>query len=142
MTRFLALVLAALLALAAPAAAQTGSATGVIQCNQSAFYDASTLGTTQIIAPGTAGGVGQRIYVCGYTINVGATATNVSLNYGTGSNCGTGTAGLTPVWVLAANQFMVDGQAAAPLVAPPGSALCVTTSAANPVKVLIRFLQM
>jgi hypothetical protein len=114
---------------------------GAVACASSAFYDASTLGTTQVVAALSSAGVGNRIYVCGYTVNVGATATNVSLSYGTGTNCGTGTTALTPVWVLAANQFFVENDFGGPLTVPPGNALCVTTSAANPVKVLVRYLQ-
>jgi hypothetical protein len=122
---------------AGAALAQPVSPYGLLQCTNSTFYDASTAGATQLVAALA----GARIYVCGYTIDVGATATNISLVYGTGTNCATGQTGLTPVWNLPINGFMVDNIAAAPLVAPPGQALCVLSSAANPAKVLVRYLQ-
>src|SRR6185312_16908721 len=95
--------------------------TGVIACNSHAFYDASTSGATQLVALSGA----TNIRVCGYTLFSGGTA-NVKLVSGTGTNCGTGTASLTPAYQLTAQAGLVikspfwDG-----LAAGASNALCI-----------------
>lgn len=107
-----------------------------VVCNASASYDASSNGATQVVALTS----GKSIYVCGYSMLVGGTATNVSLVYGTGTNCGTGQVALTPAWQFPANGGISDsypfGNA---ILTPNGQALCVKTSAGNAVQVLIRY---
>jgi hypothetical protein len=118
--------------------ASSGNMAGVIACDNSAKYDASTTGDTQIVAASGS----TAIYICGYTMGVGATATNVKLDYGTGSNCATGTTALTPAWQFAANGGQVisspfwNG-----LKTPASQALCVNASAANPVQVEVWYAQ-
>lgn len=139
MIRRLAFALFILYACAQEAAAQPVSVYGVLQCTQSAFYDGTATGLSQIVAPASSGGVGERIYVCAYTMQAGG-AVNLSLSYGTGTNCATGTTALTPVWVFAAaGAPVVDF--GGPIVVPPGNALCVNASAAVAAKVLVRYLQ-
>lgn len=109
---------------------------GAIYCSQNAQYDASTNGSTRIF---TANATSPRqVYICGYIINVGATATNVQLKYGTGTNCGTGTANITPNFVLpiAAN---IDDPSPVfrGLLVPAGQDICLVTSAGNPVQAIV-----
>jgi hypothetical protein len=78
--------------------------TGVlVSCNKTAYYDASTNGATQLVPVVT----GAKIYVCGFDFYAGGTG-NVSLEYGTGTNCGTGTVVMTPAFQLKAQTGLVD----------------------------------
>lgn len=123
-------ITAFLLVVAAPAHAQ-------VYCDQTALYDASTNGATQVIA---APGVNARIWICGYVVFTGSSATNVGLVYGTGTNCGTGQTKLTPAWQLPANFGLPDNSSNfAGLMAPPAQAVCVNTSAGNPVQARISY---
>lgn len=107
-------------------------------CNSVATYDASSSGLTQIIP---AVGI-KTIMLCGFDIVVGATATQVQLEAGMGTNCATSTVALTPSFRLAANGVMVDHVSGySGINASPGNALCVNTSAANPVQVLVYYGQ-
>ena len=111
-----------------------------VNCTASAMYDNTLTGLQQLVAAQA----GQRIYICGYEINVG-TASTVQLSYGTGSACGTGATAtaLTPPWVFTANQSFVDTESGGPLVVPPGNALCANITGTKPmVKVLVRYLQV
>jgi hypothetical protein len=120
------------------AKASSGNMAGVIACDNYAKYDASTSGDTQVVAASGS----TAIYVCGYTMGIGATSTNVKLDYGTGSNCVTGTTALTP-----AAQFTPNGGKviSSPfwngLKTPASQALCVNASAANPVQVEVWYAQ-
>jgi hypothetical protein len=128
------LVLAAVLVggFAAPAAAQT-------YCDQTAFYDASTSGATQIVAaPSSANG---RIFVCGYVVFTGSTATNVGLVYGTGTNCATNLTKITPAWQLPANGGIAENNPVwVGIRLPAGAALCINTSAGNAVQARVSYL--
>jgi hypothetical protein len=127
-------VIGAVLALLGAAAAEAASPP--IYCDESAIYDASTNGATKI-----AGAVaGYKTYICGYSFFVGATATNVSLVYGTGTNCGTGQAAITPAYQLPANGGIVDHAPFGNALSVPASAdICLKASAGNPVQGLVRF---
>ena len=87
----------------------------------------------------TAGTTGRQLNICGYMINLGGTATNVQLKYGTGTNCGTGTTNLTPNWNLTAAgaQINMQGGNWEGLTVPPGNDLCIVTSTAQAVQALI-----
>jgi hypothetical protein len=107
-------------------------------CTASAMYDNTLTGLQQLVGAQT----GQRIYICGYDINVSAAST-VQLSYGTGSACATGATALTPAWVFTANQSYVDTEYGGPLVVPPGNALCANITGTTPaVKVLVRYLRV
>lgn len=111
---------------------------GLLACSQNAIYDASTNGATRLVAAAT--GSSRQIYLCGYTLNVGAVATNVALKYGTGTACATGTTALTPTFVLpAAGQVREDASAWRGLTVPAGNDLCLVTSAGNPVQGIVYF---
>lgn len=109
---------------------------GPLYCSQNAQYDASTTGSTRFF---TANATSPRqVYICGYQINVGATATNVQLKSGTGTNCGTGTANITPNFVLPIAGRMDDASPAwRGLLVPAGQDICIVASGANAVQAII-----
>lgn len=114
----------------------SGTINGIIHCDNTAIYDASTNGSTQLVALTSS----QTIYVCGYSFGVGGTATNVKLVYGTGSNCATGATNITPAYQLAANGGIVDR---APyyngMKTAASNALCINASAANAVQAVVYY---
>lgn len=111
---------------------------GLIICDSVAKYDASTSGSTQIVALSA----GKTIYVCGYSLGVGATATNVKLVYGTGTNCVTSPTDITPAYQLAANGGIVDrGAFSNGLKTAASNALCFNASAANAAQGLVYYAQ-
>lgn len=123
-------------AAAPPANAQyigavTGGATGgdlvgVIQANASVAINISTATTTQLIALSA----GRAIYVTGWDVVAGG-AGNITLEYGTGTACATGTTVLTGAYNLAANGGLARGTGIGPILfVPAGDALCALTSAA------------
>jgi hypothetical protein len=122
----------------------SGNLTGLLACDKSAFINFTTATTTQIVALVS----GQSIRVCGFLVSfVGsATANTFIFKSGTGSNCGTGTASISPT--------LQGPTATGPgLVAPMGgglgllfnagsaNALCGTTSAATNVGVWVFYTQ-
>jgi hypothetical protein len=72
---------------------------GVTQCDTHAFYDASDNGKKTVVA----GVSNKKIYICGYIMATGSTATNLSLTSGTGSDCASTSTAITPAYQLAAN---------------------------------------
>lgn len=111
---------------------------GQLACSQNAQYDASTNGSTRIFTAGVSSA--RQIYICDFIINVGAVATNVQFQSGTGTNCGTGTANVTPLFVLpVAGQLIDTAGIWRGLTVPAGKDLCVFTSAGNPVQVIVYF---
>ena len=133
-SRFLALAL--LLGLVLPYQAAAQGTTIPRTCSQVLSF---TLGaaTTSLIGPGsvatpnTAAQVlqnsGNTIYVCGYALNTAASS-SAQFEYGTGTNCGTGTFALSPVWP--ASLTITD---TSPyfrgMGAPAGNTLCIVTTA-------------
>jgi hypothetical protein len=118
-----------------------GSATPLIACGLVATYNASNSGPTRIVI----GVSGQKIRVCGYAFFVGATAaTNVGLEYGTGTNCGTstGTSTMPPSFPIPAGGAIVDHVPFWNGIATPSSNdLCLLTSAGNPVTAIVYYDQ-
>lgn len=114
----------------------SGPASAQVRCNNSVVYDASTNGSTQLVAPVPAG----RIFICGFAI-LSPTATTVSLVYGTGTACATGRVSLTPAWQIGtAGQIVVESPAWNGLFVPPANALCILTGAGNAVQALVKFI--
>lgn len=116
----------------AKAGATGGLMTGIKVCDQHAKYDASTSGSTKIVS----GVSGRKVYICGLLIQVGATATNVQITEGTGTNCGSGSANITPAYQLPVNggtgflsPFWTGMQSAV-----AADDVCVNASAANAVQ--------
>lgn len=94
--------------------------------NASAAINISTATTTQLVALSG----GAKIYVNHWDVVAGGTG-NITLEYGTGTACATGTTVLTGAYNLTAQAGISAGDGAAPvLVVPAGNALCALTSAA------------
>jgi hypothetical protein len=117
---------------AAPAGATLAGArsganmVGLIQASASAAITMSTATTTQFVALSG----GTSIYITSFDF-IAAGTTNVTLVYGTGSNCGTGTTSLTGAYTLTAQAGVAKGNGLGPvLVVPAGNAFCVTNSQA------------
>lgn len=108
-------------------------------CDQSIPISNAAAATTQLIAlSGT-----KKIRVCSFLMN-GAGATTVKLQYGTGSNCGTGTTDLTGAMTLAAGTNIgagAGGTSAEILRTPNGQALCLVNSVAVQVSGFLTFQQ-
>lgn len=116
---------------------QALSVAGVVACDNSAVLSMSTATTTQAIALAS----GKSVYVCGFVLNAGGTAT-VKLVQGTGSNCGSGQSNLTPAFNLTAGGNVALGNSLGRLLkSNSGSAVCVKSSAAQPVNVLLIYTQ-
>ena len=112
--------------MSANAANTGGSLTSIIQAGASVPINISTAATTQLVAAAS----GKSIYVTAWDVIAAGTG-NIALEYGTGSNCGTGTAALTGAYNLAAQTGIAKGNGLGPvLVVPSGNALCALTSAA------------
>jgi len=101
-------------------------------CDAHAFYDASTNGKTKVVTGVSA----RKIYVCGYVLATGGTATNVSLGSGTGTNCGSTFTAITPAYQLAANDRTGANSGVWNGLASLNNAddICILTSAGNPVQ--------
>jgi hypothetical protein len=97
----------------------------------------STATTTQLVAlSGT-----TKIYVTGLAVIAGGTG-NITLVYGTGSSCGTGTTSLSGAIPLVANAgFTLGSGLGAVLMVPAGQALCITTSAAVQMSGFVTYAQ-
>jgi len=118
----------------------TGNLVGYLNCDNTAVYDAATNGSTQLVALTSS----QIIYVCGYQISQSTTTSvSVNLRYGTGSNCATGPANITPSYPL---QAVTSTGPIGMVVMTPGftglktaasNALCINTNAAVSVQAIV-----
>lgn len=98
-----------------------------IMADKSVPVNVTTATDTQLVALSA----GKAIYVTAYDFIVGG-ADNVTLEYGTGTNCATGQTALTGPYPFAANGGEARGDGNGPLLfVPAGNALCVKTSAAQ-----------
>lgn len=116
---------------AAVASGATGGLmAGLKTCDLHAKYDASDNGSIEMVAAVS----GRTIYVCGFILATGGTATNLKLVDGTGTNCATGTpVDLTPAYQLTANDKIGANSAFWNGLKTTGTnrALCVNASAGN-----------
>jgi hypothetical protein len=119
-------------------AVASGATGGLLQniktCDSHAKYDASTNGSTSIIS----GVSGRKIYICGFIIQTGGTATNVKLVEGTHTttDCDTSSANVTPAYQLLANSNVGVNAAfwTGLATATAANGLCVNASAGNAVQ--------
>jgi hypothetical protein len=114
-----------------------GKLAGIVQCDKSAYYDDSSAGMTKVIT----GVASRKIYICGYVIATGATATNVDIGSGTGTNCGTTYTQMEPAWQLGINDKI---GAISPfwnglVSVNAGEDLCINASDGNPVQFTVRY---
>lgn len=106
-------------------------------CNQTAVYDSSASGNTQLV-PAIAQ---TKIYICGYTLFAAGTS-NVGLTAGTGSNCGTSNSKLTPYYEFTSSTGMSDqSNNYRGLSTPASQALCLYSSATSPVQAIVYYAQ-
>jgi hypothetical protein len=114
-----------------------GTDTKSIKCGSSIVYDASTSGSTQLVALSGS----TSVYVCGYTILAGGTV-NVKLITGTGTACVTGAASITPAYQLTAQTGVADGaNEYRGLKGAASSELCLNTSAGVAVQAIVYYTQ-
>jgi hypothetical protein len=76
---------------------------------------------------------GQTIYVCGFYATLGGTAPTVKLQYGTGTNCGTGSVDLTGAFAPAPNGTPLTMSSGGTIAATAVSnALCIVLAGTTP----------
>ena len=118
-------------------AVSSGNLVGMIQSDASQPINISTATTTQLVALSS----GKKIYVTSWDV-IAAGAGNITLEYGTGTNCGTGTTALTGAYNLTAQAGVAKGNGLGPvLVVPAGNALCALTSAAVQISGSVAYTQ-
>jgi hypothetical protein len=114
-----------------------GSLTSIIQAGASVPINISNTGATQLV-PAVSG---KAIYVTEWNA-LAAGTTNISLEYGTGANCGTGTQALTGAYAFTAQTGAAPGSGLGPiLIVPAGNALCATNSGAVQVSGSLSYTQ-
>jgi len=113
-------------------AKSTGNLTGLIQCDSSVLINTASAATAELVSLTSS----QVIYICGWEIHTSsASANNVNLAYGTGTNCGTGTTVLSSIVRFPAGVTGLQGKVSVTpffkgMKTAASNALCVTTSAA------------
>lgn len=112
-----------------------GNLVGQIGCDSSIVYDASTSGSTQLVALTSS----QQIRICGFTVFSGGTV-NVKLIDGTGTACATSPSNLTPAWQFTAQTGIADGSPIfRGLTTRASNALCINTSGAIAVQAIVYY---
>lgn len=76
-----------------------GLLAGLKTCDTHAKYDASDNGSITLVT----GVSGRKVYICGFIMATGGTATNLKLREGSDANCASNAADLTPAYQLVAN---------------------------------------
>jgi hypothetical protein len=108
-------------------AQDSGGAVSLIQAAGSGAISVASSGTTQLLALSS----GKKIYLTEYDFAAAGTV-NVTLYYGTGTNCATGKTALTGAYPLTAQNGVVVGNGLGPVrVIPSGNALCIDLSAST-----------
>jgi len=108
----------------------TANGTGVIQTGEVSTLSAEVTNTTvtQVVAAPAAG---LSIYVRGIVVTKSVAATGaVTLVYGTGTNCGTGTTTLLTISGATSNSLL-PGYIPLGILVPAAKALCLNTEAAG-----------
>jgi len=114
-----------------------GSPTSIIQAGASVPINISTATTVQLVAAVS----GKVIYATAWDVIAGGT-TNFAFEYGTGTNCSSGTTPLTGAYGLIAQFGVAKGSGLGPvLVVPAGNALCAVSSAAAQVSGSLAYTQ-
>jgi hypothetical protein len=112
-------------------------------CNHFKQLQMTTATTTQLVALVS----GQQVRICAYALQGSTTSTGTTLTlvYGTGTSCATGTTSLTPAWNMPASSTALpfsEGKGVGELFqAPAGNALCATSSAAGTVNISVTYAQ-
>jgi hypothetical protein len=106
-------------------------------CNRTFQISQGAVALTKIIA----GVSGQVISLCGWNAGAGAAAGTFQLQSGTGVNCGTGNATVTPIYSLGINGVQVDHSIYASISLPQGNDLCLVTTGTGPTTLIVYYLQ-
>lgn len=97
----------------------------------------SASGDTELVALTT----NQIVYLCGYDV-IAAGTVNVTLVYGTGSNCATGKTSLTGAYPLVANSGLARANAGYPQTkGAVSNAVCITLSGAVQVSGMLTYVK-
>jgi len=119
-----------------PSGAATAAKQPIIGTASAAINVSSATTTVLVAASGS-----LAIYVQHFDF-MAAAADNVTLEYGTGASCGTGTTVLTGAYPASANGGISAGAGTAPILFVPASnALCIVTSAATQLSGSITYAQ-
>lgn len=103
-----------------------GLLSGIVACDSHALLNMTTATTTEIVALTAS----QSIYVCSILVSSAGTST-VTVQRGTGTNCGTGTAAMSAGHELTAQVGYARGSGLGTIMRGTASnALCITSSAA------------
>jgi hypothetical protein len=133
------LLLLAILLAPAIASAQAVGPSGPA-CNKSFQVSQAATILTKVVS----GVANQSISLCGWSANSGGAASTWQLQYGTGTNCGTGGTAITPVYSLAINGVQIDHQGSAFISLAGGAApadLCLVTTGTGPLQIMIYYSQ-
>jgi hypothetical protein len=105
--------------------------TKALACDNFAGVNVSAAGETQIIALAA----GEIIHVCGYQLQASGASTGFQFAQGTGTNCGTGTTGLTGSYSAGTSggplTFTYGGGLGNVLFTSVGNALCINATGAS-----------
>jgi len=106
-----------------------GQLAGLKTCDLHAKYDASDNGSITMVT----GVSGRKVYICGYLMATGGTATNLKLREGSDANCATNAADLTPAYQLVANDKIGVSSAfwTGLVVSTNAYYVCINASAGN-----------
>lgn len=133
MMRKLALGLLACFLLHSPVQAQ-GIGGINISCTQVFQVSQNAVALTKIITSSN-----RVISLCGWVFNAGAATATVQLQSGTGTNCGSNNAAVTPNFALGINGVLVDHIITAHVSLPPNNDLCLVTTGTGPMQVMIYY---
>jgi hypothetical protein len=103
-------------------------------CNQTFQVSQAATALTKIVTS-----TNRVITICGWAFNAGAAAATAQLEYGTGTNCGTGTTVITPAFSLGINGVLVDHPGLPNIFLPNNNDLCLVTTGTGPMQVLIHY---
>src|SRR5215471_8260097 len=112
-------------------------------CNKTFSVNQGAVALTKVIS----GVANQSIQLCGVSASGGAAASTLSLSYGTGTNCATGTVTIFPIVNLAINGAYIDhvpfANVGVPSVNSSGVAndVCLVTTGTGPITVILYYAQ-
>lgn len=114
---------------------------GAYACQKSVIYDASSAAAVLVGTGGVQTGNGGLIVICGYVLFSAGTS-NVGLEYGTGTTCGTGTTKITPAYELTAQTGISDSSVFfRGMTVPVGNSLCITNSGSVAIQAIVYYQQ-
>ena len=110
----------------APAVSDPCESPAVVK--KSVAVNIGTATTTTVVTPNT----NQAIFACGWSFTEAGTTPTFQFEYGTGTNCGTGTVVLTGVYALLASQPFASNGASTQFSGIVGNNICIVTGGTTP----------